>query len=298
MLQPHRRHGGDPKPDVSLSPLAQSLAIGTGTSTWHIGYPSQRTLGTPRPGQPHGTLGTPSSVSNSPVNRNDAPLVEDAAITIALGETVTHTFTGVDPDGDSLTWSVIDITGSNVDLQPIFDPDTQLLTWDTTGSAAPGTVVIRVSAVDPGNQRDIGTLTVNVTASGLVVLPDVVGLDQAAAEVAIVSAGLTVGSVTTENNDTVPVGSVISQNPPAGSEAAANSPVDIVVSLGPIGDDLLRCDIDSNGTIDRSDIGLIFAARNQPANPGDPRDNDGDGLITVGDARQCVLLCTNPDCGP
>jgi hypothetical protein len=53
-----------------------------------------------------------------------------------------------------------------------------------------------------------------------------------------------------------------------------------------------------DGFVDRSDIRLIGAARNQPAAPGDPRDNDGDGIITVSDARQCVQMCTLPRCAP
>ena len=56
------------------------------------------------------------------------------------------------------------------------------------------------------------------------------------------------------------------------------------------------CDIDQDRDVDRNDINAILAARNQPAAPGDPRDYDGDGLITVGDARACVLKCTRPNC--
>ena len=59
------------------------------------------------------------------------------------------------------------------------------------------------------------------------------------------------------------------------------------------------CDIDTDGDIDRNDIALILAARNTPATgPGDPRDADGDGVISVLDARTCVLKCTNPRCAP
>jgi len=40
-----------------------------------------------------------------------------------------------------------------------------------------------------------------------------------------------------------------------------------------------------------------MAARNTPASgPDDPRDLDGDGMITVLDARKLVLLCTLPRC--
>ena len=58
------------------------------------------------------------------------------------------------------------------------------------------------------------------------------------------------------------------------------------------------CDIDGNGIIDRNDINAIFAARNTPAAAGDRRDADGDGLITVNDARICALRCRNPRCEP
>ena len=57
------------------------------------------------------------------------------------------------------------------------------------------------------------------------------------------------------------------------------------------------CDVDVDGDVDSNDIALILAARNTPANgPDDPRDADGDGFITVLDARQCALACTLPGC--
>jgi len=53
------------------------------------------------------------------------------------------------------------------------------------------------------------------------------------------------------------------------------------------------CDVDDDGDIDVNDIALITAARNTPAEgPDDPRDPDGDAMITALDARQCVLMCT------
>jgi cysteine-rich repeat protein len=58
----------------------------------------------------------------------------------------------------------------------------------------------------------------------------------------------------------------------------------------------LRCDINQDGYVDRSDVRLIGAARNQPAESGDPRDNDGDGVISMTDMRQCMALCTLPRC--
>ena len=60
----------------------------------------------------------------------------------------------------------------------------------------------------------------------------------------------------------------------------------------------VMCDVDLNGQIDIDDISLILKARGLPAvqKPPDPRDLDGDGLITANDARACVLRCTHPLC--
>ena len=57
------------------------------------------------------------------------------------------------------------------------------------------------------------------------------------------------------------------------------------------------CDVDKNGSVNRLDISLIIASRDKPASgPGDPRDANGDGTISVIDARSCVQLCKLPNC--
>ncbi len=56
-------------------------------------------------------------------------------------------------------------------------------------------------------------------------------------------------------------------------------------------------DLDEDCDVDVNDLNVILAGRNTPATgPDDPRDLDGDGVITVLDARKCVLLCTRPRC--
>lgn len=61
--------------------------------------------------------------------------------------------------------------------------------------------------------------------------------------------------------------------------------------------DPVACDADGDSDVDRDDIRFIFANRNTPASgPDDPLDQDGDGMLTVLDARQCTLLCTRPGC--
>lgn len=57
------------------------------------------------------------------------------------------------------------------------------------------------------------------------------------------------------------------------------------------------CDVDTDGDVDRLDLSLIIGARKTSASgPADPRDADGDGTITVLDARTCVRQCTLPRC--
>jgi hypothetical protein len=58
-----------------------------------------------------------------------------------------------------------------------------------------------------------------------------------------------------------------------------------------------RCDVDDDGDIDKTDIGLIAAANRKNASSStDPRDGNGDGKINVADQRYCSLLCTLPGC--
>jgi beta-lactam-binding protein with PASTA domain len=88
---------------------------------------------------------------------------------------------------------------------------------------AAGTRVRRGSAVDLAVSK--GPERVSV--------PDVVGMTEAAAEAALTTARLTVGNVTQEYHETVPAGTVISQNPAAGTSVAPGTAVDLVVSQGP-----------------------------------------------------------------
>ena len=60
----------------------------------------------------------------------------------------------------------------------------------------------------------------------------------------------------------------------------------------------LLCDTDGDRIVDAADISSIGLASGTPSSgPGDVRDIDGDGFITVLDARQCVARCDQPQCG-
>jgi hypothetical protein len=55
-------------------------------------------------------------------------------------------------------------------------------------------------------------------------------------------------------------------------------------------------DTNSDGIIDQTDVNAIMSSLNAPAAPDDFRDLDGDGKITVLDARKLITQCTFPGC--
>lgn len=65
-----------------------------------------------------------------------------------------------------------------------------------------------------------------------VAVPDLSGMTQAQAQAAITAAGLVVGTISQQFSTTVPAGSVISQEPPAGEQVASGTAVNLVVSQG------------------------------------------------------------------
>jgi hypothetical protein len=97
--------------------------------------------------------------------------------------------------------------------------------------AAGSLVILNVDPVaDPNPAVDLlvslGPATVNV--------PDIVGLTQTAAALAVSTAGMFVGDITLANSDTVQAGSVISQSPLSGTSTTSGSFVQLTVSLGPV----------------------------------------------------------------
>ncbi|BBE22446.1 hypothetical protein MN0502_13290 [Arthrobacter sp. MN05-02] len=64
-------------------------------------------------------------------------------------------------------------------------------------------------------------------------VPDLVGRTGVDAAAAIGAAGLAVGALDEEYDDTTPAGLVLRQRPEEGAERRRNAPVDLVVSLGP-----------------------------------------------------------------
>lgn len=58
----------------------------------------------------------------------------------------------------------------------------------------------------------------------------------------------------------------------------------------------MLCDLDGDRTVDQSDIDALLLLKGTAVSQGDLRDIDGDGVITVLDARKCVSYCKNENC--
>ena len=84
-------------------------------------------------------------------------------------------------------------------------------------TASPGSAITLVLSKGPQN----------------VSVPNVVGLTQAQAQSVLVSAGLVLGTVTSEFSDTVAAGIVLQQSPSSGATASSGSAVALVLSKGP-----------------------------------------------------------------
>jgi len=104
----------------------------------------------------------------------------------------------------------------------------------TTSSASSSTVPIgSVISESPSAGTSVnGGSAVNLVISTGVAVPGVVGQTQAAATSAITGAGLVLGTVTSASSNTVPVGSVISESPSAGTSVSGGSAVNLVISTG------------------------------------------------------------------
>jgi VCBS repeat-containing protein len=159
---------------------------------------------------------------------NHAPQITSVPVTMATaGQPYSYDVDASDPDtGDVLTFSL-----SLAPAGMTIDATTGLIQWTPTPTQV-GNHSVTVRVQDTGGLSATQSFTITV-ALGSTIVPDVIGLTQAAAEVAIVAAKLIVGALTTANSNTVPAGHVISQAPTAGTVVAPQTAVALVISLGP-----------------------------------------------------------------
>ncbi|MBA7655345.1 hypothetical protein ES703_63249 [subsurface metagenome] len=93
----------------------------------------------------------------------------------------------------------------------------------------------RISRAD-GRLSEIFYYNALVHSQKIGEVPNLVGMTEAQAVAALTAPNvqLILGSVTTENSETVPVGIIISSDPVAHTYLSAGDPVNILVSLGPV----------------------------------------------------------------
>ncbi len=131
----------------------------------------------------------------------------------------------VDADNDPLTFS---LTQAPADMT--IDPDTGIVRW-TPDPTDEGDHLVAVRVEDIQGDSSVQHFTLTVSQS--VVVPNVVGQTQGDATSAILSAGLSAGGVSQDNHPTIPAGQISGQEPPGGTVAEPQSPVSMVLSLGP-----------------------------------------------------------------
>ena len=161
---------------------------------------------------------------------------------VALGSVLTVTGSASDDHGVATVDVTFDLNGDG-----LVDPSTEIVSvtpaangsfravFPKAVSGPAGLRVLMAAATDTSNNDGLpasATLAVG-TAPPPVIVPNVVGLTDAAARSSLTGAGLTVGTVSMQSSATVPAGQVMSESPAAGASVARGSAVSLVESSGP-----------------------------------------------------------------
>lgn len=138
------------------------------------------------------------------------------------------------PDSNGMTIEMGSLYEKGVDPSP--DPCGVLLkfTVDATCTVSFAGNVSRAGSNGVVMEDPCATPVVNFGTCGTLVcvVPNVVDIAQADANAAIIAADFTVGNITTDCNETIAAGNVISSDPAAGATPGCGTAVDIVVSTG------------------------------------------------------------------
>ena len=154
-------------------------------------------------------------------------------------------------EGDVLTF-LLDVAPDGMTI----NATTGLIKW-TPGNDQAGEQDVAVRVKDTKGLYDTQSFTITVEEM-LVAVPNVVGMSQTNAEASITAADLAVGDITTQSSNTVPVGNVISQQPEGGVMVSENTPVDMVVSVGPVAmNDSYSIDMNDTDTLNVASPGVL-----------------------------------------
>jgi beta-lactam-binding protein with PASTA domain len=195
---------GQTQTDAGALIAAGSLVVGTVTEEYSATIPLGVVISqSPAPG----TMVSPGTAVEMTVSAGPEPV----NVPNVVGETETAAGTLI-VGADLVVGTITQAFSSTIALGSVVS---QLPAAGTM--VLPGTVVALVVSLGPPPP---------------VTVPDVVGMMQTDAETAITGAGVAVGTVTAEYNETVPLGQVMSQNPAGGESVPPETPVDLVVSAG------------------------------------------------------------------
>ncbi len=203
------------------------------------------------------------AAANAPMIVSTPPLNASPGLLYSYAAVATHA-----DFGEVLTWSLVDGPAGMT-----LDPGGVVQWPPAVGDIG----VVRVQLVVTDGQGLTDSQDYVITVGEVVLVPNVVGQTQAVAEQTLAASNLTVGTVTSEYNDRVPVGTVMVQDPSFGSAQVPGSAVNLVLSLGQSPDDV---DDDGDGfTENQGDCDDNNLGINPDATdiPGDGIDQDCDG---------------------
>jgi beta-lactam-binding protein with PASTA domain len=167
--------------------------------------------------QYHNTVPAGIVISQEPAGGTDVDVGTTVDIVVSSGRPVVPNVVGMDAaDANTAIEAIDDLTAA--------------VTYQYHNTAAVGTV----SSQDPvgGSEVDVASTVAIVVSLGRPVVPDVVGLTQTAAVVAIGAIDDLVPVLSYAYDNTAPAGEVISQDPAGGTSVDVGSSVDVMVSLG------------------------------------------------------------------
>ncbi len=251
---------------------------------------------------------------------DNLPPVADACddITADQYENICLSGSGSDPNGDEITYSWVIIAPDSSEIlpddstsnQPCFfaeqigDYTAILVVNDGLLDSEPDTVVISVE----GNSKPVAVIAI-VGGDPNVTLPDPVCLDGSGSfdsdgeeltfswAITNLPAGsnVTLDDPAASNPCFTPdvVGEYVAQLIVTDGQGLASDPVAVTITAEESSIPMIG-DLDHDGDVDRNDAMIINAYLNQPASNSPECDIDGDGIITVLDARKITLLFTCP----
>lgn len=204
-----------------------------------------------------------------PLGVNSVATVTASTVTIAMPVPATTppgsyaiTAVGLNPAGVEVASAPLNVTVERADLPAALIVDPSLLTFGFVGETQPFTLI---GTFANGLQVDISNSTLLSFAFSN-------------PNVATIQNGIITAVGSGQTTITIQYGA-----------AAATIAVTVPASI--------RGDLNGDGRVDKSDLNIILAALNRPANgPTDARDLNHDGVINALDARILVTLCTNAGC--